>query len=190
MVDAGVNDIDSFLRSPLYAPRWGWHDDHRHLDGTPDYRPAIQQVRGEFVEFLDLLRARGLCGSCLQLGMGECDASHEVWRHRFAHVVTIDRGRCKVDDALLQGLDTHDKTALALASVYGPYDLVFIDAGHSLEDVRNDHRDYMPLLRPRGIVAFHDALERPEYPEVGVPAYLSTLLNVHMIGSEVGIAWT
>lgn len=186
-----MNDLDDILRSPAYAPRYGWHDDHRHADGTPAYAPAIMQVRGEFGEFLDLLRARGLYGSCLQLGMGECDASHEVWRARFARVVTIDWRVCKVNDdiELQSGADTRSYEAVELAHQYEPYDLVFIDAGHSFDDVRHDHLIYGPMIRPRGIVAFHDALARPAYPEVGVPAYLATLQNVHVIGTEVGIAW-
>ena len=37
-----------------------------------------------------------------------------------------------------------------------PIDLIFIDGSHEYEDVRDDLRDWLPLLRPGGIVALND----------------------------------
>lgn len=182
-------NLDIILSSPAYAPCHGWHDDHRAHDGTPAYLPAMQQVKSELQELLDLCAHRGLFGSCLQLGMGECDASHAVWRSRFTKVVTIDWRVIMVDDEQLPGADTRALQARNVAEFNGPYDLVFIDAGHSFEDVRHDHLVYGPMRRPRGILAFHDAIARPAYPEVGVPRYVSTLAGAKIIGTEVGIAW-
>lgn len=184
-----MNIIDTIVNDPRHAPYHGWHDDHRAADGTPAYLPAVQQVRAEMVAFLATCAALGLYGACLQLGLGTCDASHELWRAHFDRVVTIDRARCLVDRAPCHGDDTASPDALRLAAMFGPYDLVFIDAGHSFEDVRRDHVTYGPLLKPGGIVAFHDAIARPAYPEVGVPAYVAALPGVQIIGNEVGIAW-
>ena len=185
-----VVDLHRVLSDPAYAPRHGWHDDHRDADGTPAYRPAVQQVRAEFLALAEVLRARGLCGSCLQLGLGECDASHALWREIFARVVTIDWRACLVDDEITfrPGMDTGSRSAFELAYQHSPYDLIFIDAGHSYEEVRRDHRTYGPLLRPRGIVAFHDALPRAAYPEVEVWRYVKEI-GAHVIGDEVGVAW-
>lgn len=184
-----MTDLDAILNHPRYAPRHGWHDDHRAVDGTPAYLPAMQQVRAELMELLELCKARGLWGSCLQLGMGECEASHAVWQARFAHVVTIDKGVIAVDDERFTGRETSAQEAIAAARANGPYDLVFIDAGHSLVDVQCDHITYGSMRTPGGLTAFHDAVARPAYPEVGVPAYLATLRDVRLIGTEVGIAW-
>jgi hypothetical protein len=184
-----TTDLDAILSSPAYAPRYGWHDDHRAHDGTPAYLPAMQQVRSEFTELLDLCRSRGLWHRCLQLGMGECDASHAVWQSRFARVVTIDWWVCAVGDEALPGADTRSADAIKLALANGPYDLIFIDAGHSYRDVEHDHLSYGPMRTPGGVIAFHDALPRPAYSEVGVPAYLATLPGVRVIGDEVGIGW-
>lgn len=186
--------VDARIAPDKFPPRWGWHDDHRSRDGTPGYLPALQQVRGEFSGLLDVLKAAPgvLGGRCLQLGMGECDASHEVWRAMFAGgAVTLDWSGLYVDGRPRQaGGDTHDSTVGAKVVVHGPYDFLFVDAGHSFEDVRLDHRDYGPLVRKGGIVAFHDSLPRKAYEEVEVWRYLETLGDrVHQIGTEVGIAW-
>src|SRR5690348_15322197 len=121
-----VLPIDAILSDPRYAPRYGWHDDHRAADGTPAYLPAMMQVRDELLDLLTVCVERG---SCLQLGLGECDASHAVWRSQFDYVVTIDWRACLVGDERLPGADTRSMEAIRLALANGPYDLVFIDAG-------------------------------------------------------------
>lgn len=39
-----------------------------------------------------------------------------------------------------------------------PLDFLFIDGDHSYEGVRRDFLDYGPLVRPGGLIAFHDIL--------------------------------
>jgi spermidine synthase len=177
--------LDSIVNHPRYAPRHGWHDDHRAADGTPAYLPAMQQVRDEFLEFANLLEfcgARsGQLRSCLQLGLGSCDASHAVWRALFAHVVTIDWRECLADDERHSGADTRSAAAITLASRHAPYDLVFIDAGHSFADVQHDYLHYREMLRPGGVIALHDALPRAAYPEVEVHRFIATLSGVKII---------
>ncbi len=178
--------LDSIVNDPRYAPRHGWHDDHRAADGTPAYLPAIQQVRAEFLEFLRVVPERG---SCLQLGLGSCDASHAVWRALFAHVTTIDWRECLVNEDRYPGADTRSREAITLAARHAPYDLVFIDAGHSFVDVQHDYLSYGAMARHGGITAIHDALRREAYPEVEVWRFVATLPGVKIIGDEVGIAW-
>lgn len=38
----------------------------------------------------------------------------------------------------------------------GPIDLLFIDDGHCIEEVTEDHRIWAPLVRPGGWIVFHD----------------------------------
>ena len=188
-----IEAVDRIAYSPEWKPRFGWHDEHRIHDRTPDYLPALMQVRDEFAVFIDVLRVFNLLGgSCLQLGMGECDASHAAWRQLFKRVVTIDF-RVIADDAdkVLPGQDTHSEAARRIAAARGPYDLLFIDAGHKLSDVASDHANYRGMVRRGGIIAFHDACKRPGYEdEVDVWRYLE-MLDAHdnLIGTEVGIAW-
>jgi hypothetical protein len=182
-----MNTYDTLLRSQKYSPRWGWHDDHAAADGTPNYLPAVMQVRAEFEA---IIKASTKFDSCLQLGIGPCVASHDLWRLYFDRVVSIDLGRVLIDDLPPEiGADTHDVRAVALAESYAPYDLLFIDAGHSYNDVRADYATYARLVRPGGIIAFHDALPRSAYPEVQVHRFLAELSGLTIVGDKVGTAY-
>lgn len=187
-----IEQIDALIAPGRYPPRWGWHDDHRCLDQTADYLPALMQVRSEFAALLDQINAVPR-GSALQLGMGNCRASHDVWSAIFDKVVTIDFGVVANGGTELAGLDTHSPAARSLAESCGPLDFLFIDAGHSYDDVAADHRDYEPLVKPGGLIAFHDALLRPNYPEVEVWRFLEALEKrapwIVLAGDEVGTAW-
>jgi predicted O-methyltransferase YrrM len=72
--------------------------------------------------------------------------------------------------------DSHRPETLALAKKYldgHAADFLFIDADHTAEGVRSDFSMYSPLVRPGGMIAFHDiAITRPEY---GVRALWSEL---------------
>ncbi len=184
--------IDAVLREDRWHPRFGWHDDHRARDRTPEYLPAMQQVRAEFAALVASLEGRGICGGrCLQLGMGECDASHAVWRALFGRVVTLDFRVLADQDVKVDGGDIHKPSIAGFAGLRQPYDMLFIDAGHTFEDVERDHEIYAPMVRRGGVIAFHDALKRPGFEdEVHVWRYLETLSRINMIGTEVGIAWT
>lgn len=185
-----IDIIDGVAYAPIYAPRRGWHDDHRHHDRTPEYLPALQQVRSEFDGLLDVLQP-GPRNRCLQLGLGECAASHDAWRRLFNHVLTVDLKMLLRDDLMsFEGGDTHSEDIRETAKEFGELDFLFIDAGHTFLDVCLDHAFYGPMVRSGGIIAFHDALPRPDFPEVEVWRYLENLPHeVHMIGTEVGIAW-
>lgn len=183
--------VNRLIYSDRYSPRFGWHDDHRGVDGTPEYLPALQQVCAEYREFVEVLDAAGVRGGrCLQLGLGECRASHDAWNAIFAGgAVTLDWAyRIVGTDDALPGGDTHDPSSLEFARARGPYDTLFVDAGHLLADVRRDHADYGPMVRKGGIIAFHDALERPGH-KVEVWPYVRALDGVRFIGREVGFAW-
>lgn len=52
--------------------------------------------------------------------------------------------------------------------LYGPVDLVFIDGDHSEEGSYQDFVDYSKLLRPGGVIAYHDIVEPKHWPWVQV----------------------
>lgn len=56
-------------------------------------------------------------------------------------------------DARLIVGDSRDPETIRRARKFGPYDAVFIDAGHKLAEVTDDWNNYGPMSR---IVAFHD----------------------------------
>lgn len=192
--------VDSLVMSGRYHPYWGWHDDHRAHDSTPEYRPALQQVKNEFQEFCRVLERLDVNSNCLNLGIGEVNASHDAWCRLFVdRVISIDWRVCFVSTPVssvnLSGHDTADLEAKTLAGTYAPYDLLFIDAGHSYQEVRQDFLNYSPLVSSGGIIAFHDALKRPGFEEIAVHKFLAELSgqdhtpDITYIGSEVGIAY-
>ena len=185
-----IEQIDALIAPGRYGNRFGWHDDHRTADGTAAYLPALMQVRSEFEALLAEINALPQRSAALQLGMGNCRASHDVWCAIFDRALTLDFGVVANGRTILAGIDTHSPAALAMAEAAGPFDFLFIDAGHSYDDVAADHRDYEPLVRPGGLIAFHDALLREAYPEVGVWRYLEERLPwATLVGEEVGTSW-
>jgi hypothetical protein len=72
------------------------------------------------------------------------------------------------------------------------YDLIFIDADHSYESVRNDTELILPLLSPTGFVVWHDYANWGYFSgENGVPEYLgelgATLPIGHVAGSTLAL---
>lgn len=87
-------------------------------------------------------------------------------RRRFAHP------RQRID--LLMGADSHDAaTRTRVERLLGgePLDFLFVDGDHSRDGVAADFRDYAPLVRPGGLVAFHDVSQRPAPSTEGVAAF-------------------
>lgn len=67
--------------------------------------------------------------------------------------------------------DSHDQATLAeLADLLADdrVDLLFIDGDHTLDGVTADFTMYSPLVRPGGLVGFHDILTHPNMPYVAV----------------------
>lgn len=182
-----IKQVESLIvEGGPFSPYWGWHDDHRQNDGTDAYLPALQQVCSEFYGLIDIVPR---FGRCLQLGAGACDAPHAVWSCFFDHVTTIDHRIIAIDGDIFKGANTASASALGYARDGAPYDLLFIDADHTYQGAGNDHYRYASLVRPGGIIAFHDALPRRGYPEVEVWRYLASLGSPPVIGDEVGVAW-
>ncbi len=57
----------------------------------------------------------------------------------------------------IQGDSNDDDTARRVGK-HGPYQWVWIDAGHHYDEVRRDWELYGPMCEPGGVVAFHDIL--------------------------------
>lgn len=189
-----VGLIDAEVHNPRWKPYCGY--------ANSGQAAAFQQIRQEFMDFVDVLDKHvgvypgtyelGSHTRALQLGMGLSACSHAVWRLLADKAVTIDiQTCCACRDEEYPVLDTHTQQALSFATSHSPFDILFIDAGHVYEDVQRDHDDYAPLVRKGGIVAFHDAVHRPQYDaDHHVWRYLldhHPIIN--RIGHEVGIAW-
>lgn len=87
---------------------------------------------------------------------------------------TSDNDRGRVRPAARQGLiwaDTHDHATVD--QVYrwleGPNaDLLVIDADHTYESAKADWVNYSPLVRPGGLIAFHDIAHADGFPDIQV----------------------
>jgi hypothetical protein len=74
--------------------------------------------------------------------------------------------------------DSQDPTMAAqLEDMLGgdPIDLLFIDADHTYEGVRADYETYSPLVRPGGLIAFHDVCGHPTMPFIEVDRFWASL---------------
>jgi predicted O-methyltransferase YrrM len=70
--------------------------------------------------------------------------------------------------------DSHDP--LTVETLKGllqgaPVDVLFIDGDHSYAGVKADHEMYAPLVRPGGLIAFHDIVAHPDQPGIEVSRY-------------------
>lgn len=68
-------------------------------------------------------------------------------------------------------LDSHEsETRRRVTALFKdePIDFAFIDGDHTYDGVVADFHQYGPLVRPGGMIAFHDILPRPDLPEIQV----------------------
>lgn len=202
--DSIMHAIDCIVYSDARSPLRGWHDDYAGKDlRTAEYLPAIQQVKAEFRGIVDSIIANGLLGGrCLQLGIGRGGASHHAFRQMFDFVCSVDSDIEMTSDAQRYGFTepahdwflhgrTNDHAVVTDVLGMEPFDLLFIDAGHRLSDVKHDFEVYSGMVRNGGLIVFHDALMRPGYEdEIEVWKFLEQRF-VHpilMLGAEVGTA--
>ncbi|HEY7420743.1 MAG TPA: class I SAM-dependent methyltransferase [Gaiellaceae bacterium] len=74
----------------------------------------------------------------------------------------------------LIALDSHDPQTSAEVAVRldgRPVDFLFIDGDHTYEGVRCDYVAYAPLVRPGGVIAFHDIVDGPPELVGDVPRF-------------------
>lgn len=84
--------------------------------------------------------------------------------------------------------DSHDPSTVdqLLTELDGdPIDMLFIDGDHTYEGVRADYELYSPLVRPGGIIGFHDICPHRGMPFIEVDKFWFTLLG----DKEEIIAW-
>jgi predicted O-methyltransferase YrrM len=75
--------------------------------------------------------------------------------------------------------DSHDPQIVrSLDGLRGSVDLLFIDGDHSYEGVRADFENYAPLVRPGGLIAFHD-VESTNHPASQVDRLWTQLRDLY-----------
>ena len=56
-----------------------------------------------------------------------------------------------------------------------PIDMLFIDGDHTYEGVKADYELYSPLVRPDGVIGFHDIRDHAQQPYIEVKRFWLTL---------------
>jgi predicted O-methyltransferase YrrM len=82
---------------------------------------------------------------------------------------------------LIRGNSHEPSTHRAVARALGArkVDLLFIDGDHTYEGVRQDFEQYRSLVRPGGLIAFHDVLPSRFDPHIGVAKLWAELKERH-----------
>ena len=173
---------------------------HGPFDIAPSY--AIQQVRTEISKFAAELVKRKLTGTIVEIGLGYFGSTHFLWRLLFENVITIEMSteRCRVfvdnfaafsgghccgNDGRSKFIfgSSHSPNVVrkAFEAANGTIDALFIDGDHSYAGVLCDWLLYHKLVRPGGIVAFHD-VATPHSHISDVPALIQKLENGDLDG--------
>jgi cephalosporin hydroxylase len=145
---------------------------------------GIQQVRNEISEFIRILLCKGLDNTVLEIGLGTHGGTHLLWRNIFKRVVTIEMNlaesqRIRLNEQLdhrstiVVGKSQDHSTLEKVKAHMDSVDVLFIDGKHDHESVAEDWAMYHELVRPGGIVAFHDSL--CTLPGFGVAKFLEEL---------------
>jgi len=138
---------------------------------------GAQQKPDELADFLGLLADRQ---PKVILEIGSCaGGTLWAWSHLSAHVIGVDDRATAPALTVPLGVhaivgDSHQGQTVGrvlsrleeLGVSDALVDVLFIDGDHSYGGVRRDYELWSPLVRPGGIIAFHDVLTHP--PQYGV----------------------
>jgi predicted O-methyltransferase YrrM len=106
-----------------------------------------------------------------------------LWRVPVYRSFAVERQR--ID--LLRG-DSHSESMRARArELLGgkQVDFLFIDAGHTYDDVKQDFQMYSSLVAPGGLIAFHDVAVHPQSSGSGVHRFWSEIKSEYESGEFI-----
>jgi len=119
----------------------------------------------------------------IDLPGGPFGGGYPAWMGRF--IRSFGRGNQSIH---LIRADSHaSSTLLQVQELLGEkrVDFLFIDGDHSYEGVKKDFEMYSPLVRPGGVLAFHDVCPGPPENVGGVPALWLEVSKEHKCLSMV-----
>lgn len=85
--------------------------------------------------------------------------------------------------------DSHDtNTVKEVSDIFQNHsiDFAFIDGDHTYEGVKSDFVNYGRLVRPGGIIAFHDILPRSEQPDIQVFRFWQEIKDQYNMKELIG----
>lgn len=138
--------------------------------------PAIQQVRAEIEELVDVIIKRKLTGgTILEIGMGITGGTHFLWNLLAKRVVTVELYRERIDKFITKkpivcknqifiNGRSEDPLIISQATFCADQcDVLFIDGDHSYEAVKRDYENYSHLVKKGGLIVFHDTISNGGY---------------------------
>jgi predicted O-methyltransferase YrrM len=161
--------------------------------GPPAPVPILQH-EAEFAVLLALYRALDPA-RVLEIGTYHGGTLYHWLKnsHAFTSIVSVDSYAVGVDNrdlypewntesvdlTVLVG-DSHAAVTVEAVKVLGPYDFVFIDAGHYYKEVKADWELYRPMVRSGGILCLHDILTHPVWPSIEVGRLWDEIKEDHL----------
>ena len=102
-------------------------------------------------------------GGTLHLYSGACSATASVTsvdtgKHPGAMQRVIAALTAEGRDAVWYHGGSHDASVIAKVAKRGPFEFIHVDGDHSKEGVLEDWKRYGPMVKPGGLIAFHDIL--------------------------------
>ncbi len=137
------------------------------VPNMPHYRRILQYPREvkAYVDVLETLHPREVT---LEIGLDR-GGTHFIWRQLFQEVISVDNNYwwcCKacVDFPSACSKIVYGNSQDAECIQYVAYildgklvDHLFLDGDHAYEGILSDFLNYSKLVRPGGIIAFHDS---------------------------------
>lgn len=82
--------------------------------------------------------------------------------------------------------DSHDPAIIAEVERLGPYDVIFLDAGHKEHEIQADWDNFHGMAVSGGIVALHDILPpSPEWPDIQVDRVWARIRRLGYVTQEL-----
>ncbi|MBC8428598.1 class I SAM-dependent methyltransferase [bacterium] len=155
---------------------------------------AIQQSKKEIEEFVDILLELEPTNGALEIGLGFYGSTHFIWRLIFDKVITVEMNWDRIKEFGKNSKKYYgkwilddDRSHFIHSKSYNPYavestrkilngskiDLLFIDGYHDYKNVLSEFLLYKDLVRPGGIIAFHDI--QCKLHDRGVPHFIEDL---------------
>ncbi len=185
------------IRRP-WITRENRHADHWH-------ELFVGQCREELQALVDAVLRLPERHAALEIGLAH-GGTHLLWRMLFDRVTSVDMDGATVADfarraeldqrsSIVVGSSTDPGTVATVQTSCDDVDFLFIDGDHSYETVLADYFHYAPLVKPGGLIGFHDPLSyydvRQFLEQLGAGAFDGHRHAIEYIdgGLDLGIAY-
>ena len=159
VIDAWVDLVQRFNYAGITVPSWQIPSEIvgllRTLEADPPQRVLeIGTAGGGTLFLLTRISAPDALLVSVDLRSGQFGGGYPRWRAPLYRSFPREAQRVE----LVRGDSHQSRTGERIRRLLGgrPLDFLFIDGDHTYDGVRQDFADYAPLVRPGGLVAFHD----------------------------------